>query len=66
MLMLSIIFLLVSLPFEFLLKMKLAPSSITWLLCCSMVLSSGSLWPLHKTIDMKQFIIYLDQERNVL
>lgn len=50
MLMLSIIFLLVSLPFESLLKMKSAPSNIIWLLSCSMVLSSGSQDYRHETI----------------
>ena len=39
----TIILLPVSLLFESLLKMKLAPSNITWLLCCSMVWSIGSL-----------------------
>lgn len=56
----DIIILLFSLLFVSLLKMKLAPSNITWLLFCRMILSIGSLWPLHKTIDMNQFIIYLD------
>lgn len=39
----TVILLPVSLLFESLLKMKLAPSNITWLLCCSMVWSTGSL-----------------------
>lgn len=64
MLMVSIILLLVSLLFESLLKIKLAPSNITWLFCCSMVLGIGSLWPLHKTVDVKQFIIYLERRKN--
>lgn len=60
----DIILLLFSLLFVSLLKMKLAPSNITWLLFCSMILSIGSLWPLHKTVDMKQFVMYLDLRKN--
>lgn len=43
MLLLSIILLSICLLFESLLKMKLAPSNITWLLCCSMIMSIRSL-----------------------
>lgn len=64
MLMLHIILSLVSLLFVSLPKIKLAPSNVTWLLCCSVVLSIGSLWPLYETVDMKQFIVYLDLRNN--
>lgn len=66
MLLLSIVILLyISLLFESWLKMKLAPCLITWLLCCtiwSWVLDL--LWPLHKTVDMTQFMSYLDIRKN--
>lgn len=44
--------------------MKLAPSVITWLYVAVWSQVLDFLWPLHKTVDMKQFIMYLDLRKN--
>lgn len=40
--------------------MKVTPSVITWLYVAVWSWVLDLLWPLHKTVNMKQFIVHLD------